>query len=530
MKPMSTPSLRDLLKANADEMRVVRSSAITNGPVTTATTEPTDDVDAKVRNASLLIDSAAAAQEAELQSLRAEVSRLSEELAQAHERATTIAECQRRQTDIHSTLLRAAHDEAVAARDEARAEAEAMRQRVSQVEAQAAEARQHSEIRERTALAEAGLHAAAAAASREELLGSRLDARSVVGVHLALLRSELAMSEATQAQPGEPVGGSGGTRMHAASLPPPSSLREIQQWSGVSVSGTVNAAAAKERNMEWMAPRLERLEQVAEAASHRFEELQREYEALRLRHARLQRRLRQRTSRDGEHGGEGSGEGDGGGGVRSHGSGGSSGGSGGGGGGSGGNGGSSGSGGSGGSGDPKDPHSRMRNRDGDTDEPFADGTGRVDGGSDDGRTGCAGGGSSHGFAGCMERNRVSAPAQRGVAPISPRREAVHADVESALAKLPSVPGVDVALPSAAIRNAAAAAHSATCRAQGASDGTTNASALEALEALQALEATLSEHGYSSAVVDHILAVASAANESVQRLTAGGSAGAGAVRR
>ena len=121
MKPMSTPSLRDLLKANADEMRVVRSSAITNGPVTTATTEPTDDVDAKVRNASLLIDSAAAAQEAELQSLRAEVSQLSEELAQAHERATTIAECQRRQTDIHSTLLRAAHDEAVAARDEARA-------------------------------------------------------------------------------------------------------------------------------------------------------------------------------------------------------------------------------------------------------------------------------------------------------------------------------------------------------------------------------------------------------------------------
>ena len=165
------PTLLELLEANKAEIHALHTSRI----FTTAAAEPE-------AAAPLIVDHTAALRDQELEVLRTEVIELRKEVEEANARASTIAECQRRETDIHTTLLRAAHDAAVKARAEAREEASAMRARLDVTEKELRVCRERLSVRLRTAAAEAGLTAAAEAAMRDELVGRRFNPSSALAL------------------------------------------------------------------------------------------------------------------------------------------------------------------------------------------------------------------------------------------------------------------------------------------------------------------------------------------------------------
>jgi plasmid stabilization system protein ParE len=134
--------LQVLLDENMEFMRELRSSTVCSESISslrsgTATAE-----------ADLAHDNSAVNEGAE------ELARMRGELAAANERAATIAECTRRQSDIHTTLLRAAHTEAVASRDEAVAEARVLRQQVEGMAAELSACQTQLSILQRTKDAE----------------------------------------------------------------------------------------------------------------------------------------------------------------------------------------------------------------------------------------------------------------------------------------------------------------------------------------------------------------------------------------
>ena len=139
--------------------------------------------------------------EREIAALKQENESLKTQLEEAHKRAGTIAECQRRQGEIHNTLLRAAHDEAVQARDAARADAQAARDELVKANDANKRLQAASERQQASFHAEAGLLAADAKAARDELVGRKYEnATSAAGVHLAALRSELSSCDETLAK------------------------------------------------------------------------------------------------------------------------------------------------------------------------------------------------------------------------------------------------------------------------------------------------------------------------------------------
>ena len=157
--------------------------------------------------------------------------------------------------------------------------------------------RQRLSVQRQGAEAEVALFAAEARAARQELAGADAShATSAAGLHVALLRAELARSE-SEAPP--------------SSCPPPAlavdwapaaprcgaALRELQQWCGAPASTSVSPdeKAVRAHTLE----RLSRLEATVEVASRRFEALQAEHDVLQRKHARLKQKVRAPAGRDG---------------------------------------------------------------------------------------------------------------------------------------------------------------------------------------------------------------------------------------
>jgi hypothetical protein len=281
------PSLRTLLEENAAEMSQLRTSHIFM-PAAGANFAPIGSSEAPVLSAEVSTNPL----QPEVTSLREQVAELREQLEEAHKRSATIADCQRRENEIHSTLLRAAHDEAVQARRDVEDDASSLRARLGQAEVEVASLRAQLDIQRQTAYAEAGLQAAETAKLRKELVGGQRDgAASAAGVHLALLRSELAVADRNLATASASLAGRAEWQYTAPQPSKGPALDSIQRWSASDLEGggappqhaaATHGAGALER--------LERLESIANMASERFEALRREHSTLRRRFVRLQQR------------------------------------------------------------------------------------------------------------------------------------------------------------------------------------------------------------------------------------------------
>jgi hypothetical protein len=195
---MRAASARDpatLLAENAAAMSGVRTSHICQTAATSfaAALNPTTDTSPPPAAAAPSHAVLTQPLREENAALREENARLRAELDEAHQRAGKIAELQRRKGEIHSTLLRAAHEEALRSRDEARADAAAAHGELARASEEMAALRARMQRQQQTAQAEAGLLAAEAEAARNELVGVRDGARttSAAGVHVAVLRGEL---------------------------------------------------------------------------------------------------------------------------------------------------------------------------------------------------------------------------------------------------------------------------------------------------------------------------------------------------
>lgn len=237
------------------------------------------------------------ARDSETATLRTEVAELKAALAAEQERTQTVATCQMRQQEIHETLLRAAHDAAVEAQNEARADAAAARDQLRAFERARATAELQHSARLETAQAELEL-----LRQHHRIAASRLEAaQEEEAVQLRLLRAELRACERSS-PPGTAALAAASPPRHA--MPSPGQvLRDLGQWSGGAHSAspppkaadTSAASAACRPGGDPRAPRhlerLQRLEAAADAASGRFEELHREHTALKRRHRKLKQRL-----------------------------------------------------------------------------------------------------------------------------------------------------------------------------------------------------------------------------------------------
>ena len=253
----------------------------------------------------------------ELESLKSEVAQLKADLQEAHARAQKVGECERRKGQIHNVLLRAAHDEAVAAARAASEEAHALRAKLDQQAKAFAAFRARVDVQQRTAEADHALLATEVSSLRAELLGARADGStmSVAGVHLAALRSSLehqdemlaaalsalaskAIFHHTSPRPSSHMCScAAASSASACSLQQQrglsgggASLEQIQEWSsGHSVAATSSDPEESAKLVKAL-ERLSRLEQMAEAAVGRFEELQKEHDTLQRRYGKLQRK------------------------------------------------------------------------------------------------------------------------------------------------------------------------------------------------------------------------------------------------
>ena len=202
--------------------------------------------------------------------LRQDLDALRKQYEEANERATNNIALRRRQDDIHVTLLRAAHEEAINARNEAWSEA--------------------AELRQQLQTANEGL-----AALRQQLSRHNLAVATEAAYSAATLPPRSSeFDEEGQAEGGS-GGGGGGSKDDAAAAaaapkPPPvvdgSILRE---WSGYSET--------EKRRQEQDAARLERLEALAASVTQSYEFLQLEHTALKRRYQRLARQKEHEAAR-----------------------------------------------------------------------------------------------------------------------------------------------------------------------------------------------------------------------------------------
>ena len=295
---LAVGQIRALLEENALAMQELHTTRVfataTEVPprhTAAASDSSSDGASSAAPSSEALTNPEAAALRREVTALRAEVARMRGELEAAHQRSATIAECQRKQSEMHAMLLRSAYDEAVEARDEAREDTARMRAQLEQRTSELAAAQQRASLQLQTMEAEMGLLAAEGRTARGELVGHTMahTSTSVAGVHLGLLRQELRRAEdEVEARPPAPL----------APLDF-DALRELRQWCEP-LAGAPSAApsAAELKHRQLMLARVERLEVYAEAAAERFAALQQEHEDLRKKHSKLLRATRRSRAKE----------------------------------------------------------------------------------------------------------------------------------------------------------------------------------------------------------------------------------------
>ena len=314
---LAVGQIRALLEENALAMQELHTTRVfataTEVPprhTAAASDSSSDGASSAAPRSEALTNPEAAALRREVTALQAEVARMRGELEAAHQRSATIAECQRKQSEMHAMLLRSAYDEAVEARDEAREDTARMRAQLEQRTSELAAAQQRASLQWQTMEAEMGLLAAEGRTARGELVGHTTahTSTSAAGVHLGLLRHELRRAEdeaaraaavAAAAAATSEVPGTRGLAEVAARPPAPlapldfDALRELRQWCEP-LAGAPSAApsAAELKHRQLMLARVERLEKYAEAAAERFAALQQEHEDLRKKHSKLLRATR----------------------------------------------------------------------------------------------------------------------------------------------------------------------------------------------------------------------------------------------
>ena len=278
--------IRSLLDENASAMRDLHASMLFTSSIAETQHFGSPRVDSGASLSTTAFSDEGTVNDANVAQLRAE-------LQAANERTATVAEGQRRQNEIHATLLRAAHDEAVEARNEAVAEAAQLRAEVKRLSAELDACRSKLSMQRQTADAQLGLLAADCKAARGELVG-RLHptASTTAGVHLSLLRNELLRAET---ETGSLVA-SDATARATSSSPAEldtalAALRELKQWCEPQAADEMEAGG-RHVGRDVILSRLSRLEATAEAASQRFQALQAEHEALQRKHNRLLRRCK----------------------------------------------------------------------------------------------------------------------------------------------------------------------------------------------------------------------------------------------
>ena len=320
---LAVGQIRALLEENALAMQELHTTRVfataTEVPprhTAAASDSSIDGASSAAPSSEALTNPEAAALRREVTALRAEVARMRGELEAAHQRSATIAECQRKQSEMHAMLLRSAYDEAVEARDEAREDTARMRAQLEQRTSELAAAQQRASLQLQTMEAEMGLLAAEGRTARGELVGHTMahTSTSVAGVHLGLLRQELrraedevarAASVAAAAAATSVVPGTRGLAEVEARPPAPlapldfDALRELRQWCEP-LAGAPSAApsAAELKHRQLMLARVERLEVYAEAAAERFAALQQEHEDLRKKHSKLLRATRRSRAKE----------------------------------------------------------------------------------------------------------------------------------------------------------------------------------------------------------------------------------------
>ena len=279
--------LRAQLADNLASLSECRTTQIfTNGAVPTDTAQ--EAMEALEAAAQARSKEDGVRKDSEAEGLREEVASLRASLAAADQRTQTVAGCQARQQEIHSTLLTAGYDAAVEAQDEARAETAAVRQQLAKRERDAAAARERDTALLETLQAEVAL----LQTQRQNEVGAlrcALDeARHEITMQRRLLSAELRACERP-------------TSEGAMASPPPRAiapssaqvLQDLGQWAGATAPAADCSPSGESRAPRYL-QRLQRLEAAADAAGTRFEALQRDHVALKRRHHRLKQRLHER--------------------------------------------------------------------------------------------------------------------------------------------------------------------------------------------------------------------------------------------
>jgi hypothetical protein len=213
------------------------------------------------------------------------VASLRASLAAADQRTQTVAGCQARQQEIHSTLLTAGYDAAVEAQDEARAETAAARQQLAKRERDFAAARERDAARLETLQAEVELLQMQRQGEVGALQRALDEARHQTTVQRRLLSAELRACE----RPASQVAMASPPR-RAVAPSPGQVLRDLSQWAGASAPAAECSPPGDPRAPRYL-QRLQRLEVAADAAGSRFEALQRDHAALKRQHHKLKQRL-----------------------------------------------------------------------------------------------------------------------------------------------------------------------------------------------------------------------------------------------
>ena len=148
-------ALRRLLEESAAELSQLRSSHIFTAPSGgKRTAVATAAAPGEEREQSEAAPSYHELKD-ENEALRREVEALKAAFEEANERASSVVRTMRKQDDIRLTLLTAAHDEAMRARDEARVDAAELRMRLEEAKTEMAGLRSRATLHELEAAAEA---------------------------------------------------------------------------------------------------------------------------------------------------------------------------------------------------------------------------------------------------------------------------------------------------------------------------------------------------------------------------------------
>jgi len=280
--------LRAQLAANSASLSECRTTQIFNNgaEITDTAREATDALEAAAQARSKEEGLQKDSQEAE--DLREEVASLRVSLVAADQRTQTVAGCQARQQEIHSTLLTAGYDAAVEAQDEARAETAALRQQLAKRERDVASARERDAARLETLQAEVELLQMQRRSEVGALQRALDEARHETTVQRRLLSAELRACERPASQ-----GAMASPPRRTVAPSPTQVLRDLSQWAGATAPAAECSPSGDSRAPRYL-QRLQRLEAAADAAGSRFEALQRDHVALKRQHQKLKQRLRER--------------------------------------------------------------------------------------------------------------------------------------------------------------------------------------------------------------------------------------------